>query len=127
MQTTDVPFRLPAKGERAVPFIDWLEQRLGGDRAARQRMTAFIQEWDHLRDEVRDRDLREPTIGEYAERWNVPESTAYRWLDEFRQAVGIDYPGPLCSLLWDGMPRFTGREPAPQLQWLLAVEIVPLH
>jgi hypothetical protein len=124
MQTKTLPIRLPQRGEKGVPFIDWLERQLGGDSAARQRMQAFIQEWDHLRDEIQQRELRDPTVEEYAERWNVAGSTAYRLLDEFRSATGIDYPGPLCRLLWDGMPKWSGRGPVPRPKWLLAVEVV---
>jgi hypothetical protein len=119
-----LPIRLPRADEEGVEFIEWLNQRLGGDRAARQRMEAFIQEWDHLRDELLERDRREPTVEDYAARWNVAESSAYRLLAEFRQAVGNDYPNALCELLWDGMPRLT---PGGGLQplWLLAVKVVP--
>lgn len=125
MLTEEMPIRLPQDDEEGIEFIDWLNRRLAGDRIARQRMVAFIEEWDHLRDEIRDREMREPTVEEYARRWNVAESSAYRLLDEFRRVVGMDYPGRLCQLLWDGMPKWTGRGPIPDPKWLLAIEVVP--
>jgi hypothetical protein len=125
MLTEEMPIRLPQNDEEGIEFIDWLNRRLAGDRIARQRMVAFIEEWDHLRDEIRDREMREPTVEEYARRWNVAESSAYRLLDEFRRVVGMDYPGRLCQLLWDGMPKWTGRGPIPDPKWLLAIEVVP--
>ncbi len=125
MLTEEMPLRLPQDHEEGIEFVDWLNRRLAGDRIARQRMVAFIEEWDHLRDEIRDREMREPTVEEYATRWNVAESSAYRLLDEFRRVVGVDYPGRLCQLLWDGMPKWTGRGPIPDPKWLLAIEVVP--
>ncbi|MEJ7785889.1 MAG: hypothetical protein WKF96_13875 [Solirubrobacteraceae bacterium] len=122
---TDLPLRLPAENEKGMEFIEWLDTQVGNNRIARQRMVAFIQEWDHLRDELHERELREPTVEEYAARWGVAESSAYRLLDEFRAATEFEYPGSLCQLLWNGMPIWNGDGPAIQLKWLLGVEVVP--
>jgi hypothetical protein len=116
MNESKLPIRLPASGESGTPFVDWLDQRLGGDRQARQRLEALVQEWDLLRDEIRERESREPTIGEYAKRWNLPESTVFRFLEEFRAVFKVAYPGPVCQLLWNGVPRLNGG----------GVEMVPL-
>lgn len=120
-----LPIRLAEKGESGQPFIDWLGRRLGGNRLARQRMTAFIQEWDLLRDEVQQRQHREPTVEEYSERWNVSLSSAYRLLAEFRQVFGPQPPGELCQLLWEGMPRLGVPGSPNQLGSLMAVDVVP--
>ena len=123
METKGLPVRLPESGEIGVEFISWLDARLGGDRLARQRLVPFIQEWDLLRDEVREREQREPTVTEYAQRWGVPESSAYRLLEEYRQVFETDYPGSLCDLLWDGMPRLTGVGPQ-EFGSLMTVKVV---
>jgi hypothetical protein len=122
MKTRNLPIRLPEAGEDGTPFADWLDQRLGGDRQARQRLEALVQEWDLLRDEIQERESREPTISEYARRWNMPESTVFRFLEEFREVFRVDYPGPVCDLLWKGMPRLGsgGFEMMP----LLGVKVV---
>jgi len=118
-----LPIRLPVEGETGIEFISWLDTRLNGDRLARQRLVPFIQEWDLLRDEVLEREQREPTVSEYARRWGVAESSAYRLLEEYRQVFNTDYPGRLCDLLWDGMPRFTGTG-FQELGSLMAVKVV---
>lgn len=122
MSKNELPIRLPEKDEDGIPFADWLDKRLEGDRQARQRLQALVQEWDLLRDEVQERESREPTISEYVKRWNTPEATVFRLLEEFRAVFKIDYPGPVCDLLWDGMPRLGegGFEMAP----LLGVKVV---
>jgi hypothetical protein len=121
-----LPIRLPRSGEHGIEFIHWLDRRVNGNRLRRERLVSFIQQWDHARDEVREREGRELTVELYAEYWNVSESSAFRILSEFRNATGIDYPGQLCDLLWDAMPHWTGRGPVPRPKWLLAVEIVPV-
>lgn len=124
--TAELPLRLPKEGEEGTRFIDWLDQQVASSRPRRERLAAFIQAYDNLRDEVQDRELREPTLEEYAAEWNVAVSSAYRIQDEFREALGIDNPGDLCDLLWGGMPKWTGKGPISMPKWLLAVEIVPV-
>ncbi len=116
MSRVKLPIRLAKKGEAGTPFVDWLDLRLGGDRQARQRMEAFVQEWDLLRDEVG----REPTVSEYAKRWNMAESTAFRFLEEFRRIFKIEYPGPVCALLWSGISSSTNARLVP----LLGVKVI---
>lgn len=123
MSDRELPIRLPRKGEKGVGFIDWLDDRLGADRLARQRLVPFIEEWDLLRDEVLQSDAREPTLSEYAGRWNVAESSAYRLLSEYRQVFLTEDPGPLCELLWNGMPRLGGSGPQ-EFGSLMAVKVI---
>jgi hypothetical protein len=116
MPTTQaLPIRLPRKGEEGTPFIHWLDGRARANRQARERMIAFIQQWDHARDDVWNLKDREMTLEDYAEYWSVPEPTAYRHLAEFRKLTGIKAPADLCQLLWDGIPRGPG-EPVPLLK-----------
>ena len=122
-EAAPLPIRLARPGEAGVEFIKWLNDRARGNAALRQRLVAFIEEWDHLRDDIRQHKVREPTLEEYAKEWRVPVSSAYRRLQEFRAVVGMRYPGPLCDLLWDGMPKWNG-EAVFRPKWLLAVEIV---
>lgn len=119
---SQLPVRLPRAGESGVPFIEWLAERLDNDRIERQRLGAFIQEWDHLRDEIHQTEIREPTVEEYAVRWGVAVSSAYRLRAEFRRVVGLEYPGPLCDLLWDGMA--TARQAPARPRWILGVRVV---
>lgn len=125
MNENELPIRLPVSGEDGIPFTDWLDRRLGGNRQARRRLEALVQEWDLLRDETQERELREPTISEYAKRWNMPESTVFRFLDEFRAVFKVDYPGPVCKLLWDGMPRLNGG--GVKMVPLLGVRVVEIQ
>lgn len=98
-----LPIRLARTDEDGLAFIDWLDRRV--EPTQRRRLIAFIEEWDHLRDDLG----ANPTVKQYAERWSVPVPTAYRMLTEFRQAVpGEDTPDALVSMLWDGMPRWDG-------------------
>lgn len=123
MSKQDLPIRLPHEDEEGIEFINWLDNKLGSDRLARQRLVPFIEEWDLLRDEVLERERREPTLGEYAARWNVAESSAYRLLSEYRQVFASEDPGPLCELLWDGMPKL--GDPGSQVFGsLMAVKVI---
>lgn len=106
--------RLPRPGEQGTEFIDLLDQRVA-DRRTRQMLVAFIQEWDHLRDELE----REPTVVDYAQRWRTPESTVFRWLAEFRRVFDTEgHPGEVSQVLWDAMPR-TG-----ELRPLLSARVI---
>lgn len=118
MAKSELPIRLPNKDEEGTAFIDWLDARVEGNRRARQRFEAFIQEWDHLRDELG----AEPTVSNYSERWGMPESSVFRFLDEFRERLAIQNPGDLCELLWNGMPKFGPGE--EELVALLSVRVV---
>jgi len=128
--TTSIPFplRLAREGEDGVEFITWLSEHCGGAKPKTDRLTAFIQAWDHLRDEVRDEDpsRTDPTVEEYAARWNESVPTVYRMQAEFRELFPTERtPGRLCDLLWDGMPKWgSGTRPDPPIKWLLAVEVV---
>jgi hypothetical protein len=123
MSKLGLPIRLPGENETGIEFLDWLDQRVAGNRLARQRLVAFIEEWDLVRDEVRDKENREPTVSDYAQRWRMPESSAYRFLEEYRRIFRTPYPGDLCDLLWGGMPKWTGSGPIEMLS-LMAVKVV---
>lgn len=115
-----LPVRLAKPGERGEPFIDLL--RRGRDKRLVERMTAFLQEWNHLVDEIRDKDPSrlDATVEEFAERWSVTVSTAYRMQAEFRSIFPSETtPTRLLDLLTDGLPRGPGP-----YKWLLAVEII---
>ena len=118
-----LPICLPRNGEPSVPFIDLLAARCQ-DKRLTDRMIAFIQEWDHVRDEVRDADpsKRDATVEDFAQRWNTPLPTAFRMQSEFREIFPTEAtPGRLVDLLWAGMPNGLDRA-LPK--WLLAVEVV---
>lgn len=121
-----LPLRLPRNGETSVPFVDLLAARCG-DKRRTDRMIAFIQEWDHVRDEVRDADPRkaDATVEDFAERWKTPLPTAFRMQAEFREIFPTETtPGRLVELLSDGMPNLPDQTPP---KWLLAVEVVESH
>lgn len=118
-----VPIRLPRDGEAGVPFVDLLAARCG-DKRGTDRMIAFIQEWDHIRDEIRDADPSKPdaTVEDFAKRWNTALPTAFRMQAEFRRIFPTETtPGRVVDLLWDGMPKWPADK---SLNWLLAVEVV---
>lgn len=87
-------------------------------------MIAFIQEWNHVRDEVRDANPSkiDAAVDDFAVRWNTPLPTAFRMQAEFREIFPTEVtPARLIDLLLDGMPKW----PADQsFKWLLAVEVV---
>lgn len=112
-----LPIRLPQEGEQGIEFWDWLYEATGRDRAKKDRLLVFLQQWDHLSDTSQ----RHPSVEEYAERWSVPISSAYRALDEFRAVFPTEEsPARVLSLLWDGMPRLPHQQFGP----LMGVEIV---
>jgi hypothetical protein len=119
---TPIRLRRPRPGEEGQPFYAVLERRCG-QKQRFDRMAAFIQEWDHLRDHASK--PGEPTIEEFAEFWSTPAPTAFRMQAEFRSLFPpASNPGPLVDLLWDCMPDLaTGARP----KWLLAAEIVDLY
>jgi len=95
-----LPVRLAKPAEPGLPFLEWLDRRTGGNRRMKERQVAFIQQWDHLRDEL----PAEPTAEEYAARWRTSVATSYRLLAEFRTLFpGQRDPGALVSLLWEGL------------------------
>jgi hypothetical protein len=92
--------RLAGEGETGEPFVKWLHRAAGRDRA--KRLVVFLQQWDHLADELG----RAPTVREYAEEWRESESGVYRLLEELREVFPTERdPSRIMNLLWDGMPR----------------------
>ena len=119
-QRPQLPFVLARPEEPGNPFVDYLDNLLGGDRVQRERLEAFLQQWDHIADDL----AREPTAEEYGERRGVPTSTVRRILEEFRAVFPTERtPGRLLTLLWDGLrpPYLSSGE----LGWLLAVKVRP--
>ena len=121
LSASEIPIRLAGESDGGQPFSAWLLERAGNEDAA-GRIAAFIQQWDHVRDELLDREGREPTIADYADFWRFSENTAEAEFAEFRSATGISDPKLLCELLWDGMPRL--NEAPGGLKELLSVEVV---
>ncbi len=98
-----LPFRLASDGS---PFLDLLDQRAAGDRRLRERVAALMLQWDHLREELG----RAPTVEEYADRWKMPISTAYRAMAEFRGLFPSERdPARLLDLLWSGLAHHFGE------------------
>ncbi len=95
-----LPFRHARRGESGTPFFEYVESRMGSDRRARIRMLAFVDEWEVLADEIQ----RTPTAKEFSVRWNVPLSTVYDLLEEFRRLFPTETdPGRLIQEIWDGV------------------------
>lgn len=95
--------------DEGVPFIDFLArrvERLGLSTTVtsnrRTDLLAFIQQYDHLRDEKRDDgDAAPPTPDEYAERWNVSRRAAFAIYASCREVLGEE-PDAVVDVLWDG-------------------------
>lgn len=96
----DLPIRVAERGEAGTPFRNWLFRRTQGDRRATERQLAFLQQWDHLRD---DPEVA-ASAASYADRWAVSPATAYRLLEEFAALFPTEKnPGRLLELLWTGL------------------------
>src|SRR5262249_42849117 len=101
MPRAPLPIRLARKGEDGEPFIDWL----GAEAKSwpkRDRLTAYIQEWDLLRDEMREREPGAvPSTPEYAQRWGLSIASAHRIAAEFGEVFPSEEdPGRVVDLLW---------------------------
>jgi hypothetical protein len=87
-------------GEAGRPLVDFVHDRVGSRRA--QRALAFMQGWGVVADELG----REPTVEEYARRFQVPIATAFRDQATFREAFPEETtPDRLLGLLWDELAR----------------------
>jgi hypothetical protein len=114
------PFRPAFPREQGQEFVDYLDARCGRDRRMRERLLVFLQQWDHLADEVGG----EPSVEAYARRWRVSIPSTYRMLDEFRRVFPTEgSPARVLAILWEGLgsPYWRG----PDLGSLLEVRIVP--
>jgi hypothetical protein len=114
------PFRPALPGEVGQEFVDYLDVRCGGDRRLRERLLVFLQQWDHLADDMSG----EPSVEAYAERWHVSVPSTYRMLDEFRRVFPTERsPARVLATLWEGLgaPYWRG----PDLGSLLEVRIIP--
>jgi hypothetical protein len=112
-----LPIRLPAAGETGQPFDEWLLGYVPG-RATRDRLKVLYQQWDRLRDDLG----REPTVREYAKRWQVPEAIAYRAVSEFRRVLEAG-PGELADLLWQAVEQQQHEHPGLMVR-VLGVRVV---
>ena len=98
--TPPLPFKHARRGESGIPFIEYLDARAGHDRRTRSRQLAFLHEWEYLADRLG----HSPAPKEYAERWNMPVSTAYDLLAEFRQLFPTERdPARLIDEIWNGV------------------------
>ena len=89
----------------------------------KDRMVAFIQEWGHVYEDVRQTEpgRADVTVEEFAERWNTSLPTAFRMQSEFREIFPTEKtPARLMELLWEGVPEGAGG----LMKWLLAVHVV---
>lgn len=130
MAVTSCPFRAVGPDENGIEFEHYLWDRiqlLGASaqqsRELFRRVWAFVQEYDHLRDELRDRGQHEePSVSEYAERWRMSERSAYRAFEEFALVMPElgTAPGPACDELWNGISR---QAPAGHLMALADVRV----
>jgi hypothetical protein len=60
----------------------------------------LIDQWDYITDQLG----RPPTLKEYSERWNVPLSTTYDVLEEFRRLFPSERdPERVVREIWDGV------------------------
>ncbi len=117
---TQGPFRPALPREEAQEFVDYLDARCGGDRRLRERLLVFLQQWDHLADELGE----EPSAEAYAARWHVSLPSTYRMLDEFRRVFPTERsPARVLATLWEGLEPPYWR--ATELGSLLDVRVVP--
>lgn len=114
------PFRPALSREDGQEFVDYLDARCGGDRRLRERLLVFLQQWDHLADDM----AREPSVEAYAQRWHVSVPSTYRMLEEFRRVFPTERsPARVVATLWEGLsaPYWRG----PDLGSLLQVRVIP--
>lgn len=127
MNISDCPFRAVLDREPGIEFETYLGLRVESlgltprrSRELTRRLWAFIQEYDHLRDELFARGQGEPTPAQFAERWRMPERSAYRAFDEFGDVFPeiAENPGLLCDELWTGIKH---QQPASHMMPLASV------
>lgn len=116
----NAPFRPALPREDGQEFVDYLDARCGGDRRLRERLLVFLQQWDHLADDLDG----EPSAEAYAGRWHVSVPSTYRVLEEFRRVFPTERsPARVLATLWEGLgaPYW----PGPDLGSLLEVRVIP--
>jgi hypothetical protein len=115
-----------------LEFIDYLRERAANAtdtptqaRTLAERMWVFIQQYDHLRDDLQAMGRTdEPSVEDYAERWGMPIRSAHRAYAEFTALFPSEQnAGRLCDELWDGIGRQAGR--TGRLMPVGAVVVVP--
>lgn len=117
---TTIPFRPALPAEPGQEFVDYLDGRCSGDRRLRERLLVFLQQWDHLADDLGEA----PSADAYADRWHVSVPSTYRLLDEFRRVFPTERtPARVLEALWQGLAKPYWR--GPDLGSLLEVRVVP--
>jgi hypothetical protein len=117
-----LPVRHAVAPDEGLPFIEYLNRLAGARGALRQRQLAFINEWDCLVDDLGHR----PTPADYAARWEMPRSTVYALLAEFRRLFpGQIDPTELCREIWDGVGAQQHEAPLGIVDWE-QVRVVPV-
>jgi hypothetical protein len=113
-------FRAVGRDEDGEEFVDFLYRRAQAvtdtsrqARALRDRLWIFVQQYDHLRDDLQPERV---TVERYAERWDEPERSAFRAFAEFASVFpGDNAPEDVCEELWNGIGRQAGRGEFMQL------------
>jgi hypothetical protein len=119
--------RAVGRDEDGEEFVDFLYRRAKAAtetdrqaRALRDRLWVFIQQYDHLRDDLQGEPV---TIERYAERWDEPVRSAFRAFSEFASVFpGDDAAGQMCAELWNGIGRQAGKR--GQMMPFSAVKVV---
>jgi hypothetical protein len=114
-----LPFHTTAgTSSNAMPFDVWLRATVVGvDNFS--AVTAFLLQWDHHREDL----AREPSLGEYAERWGLTLHQASQSMDIYRSAFGAVDPGRVLDELW--FATSSRDSPPDVLQDLMKVPVVP--
>ncbi len=114
-----MPFRPALPREPGQEFVDYLDVRCAGDRRLRERQLVFLQQLDHLADDLGD----DPSAEAYADRWRVSLPSTYRLLDEFRRVFPTERtPARVLEALWQGLEEPYWRR--PDLGSLLEVRVL---
>jgi len=127
MAGTPKHFRAVGRDENGEEFVDFLYRRAQAvtetprqARALRDRLWIFLQQYDHLRDDLGPGNV---TVERYAERWDEPERSAFRAFAELASVFPGDDPAEaICEELWNGIGRQAGQGQFMQLGAVKVVE-----
>lgn len=127
-----LPFKVSSDPDRGQEFVDYLHDRClqltdtpTQARTLARRLWAFLQEYDHLRNDLHaSGNPREPTVEEYAERWRMPLRTANHAFAEFYSVFPTERdPGRISSELGKGV-GLQSNKPFSGLMALGSVRVI---